>query len=124
MYKSKYFSEEEFLHCSPSCRMEDMDADFLKKLDAVREEAGIPMILTSAYRSREHELKKGRSGNGAHTHRVGVDIRCLTSSNRYKIVNAALACGIHRIGIGKTFIHLDDDPSLPKDVIWDYYSNN
>lgn len=122
MYQSKYFCEGEFLRCEPPCDIEQMDADFLKTLDRIRECAGIPLVLNCAYRSRQHDVKKGRSGNSAHTRGLAVDIRCTTSSNRMKIVRAALACGIRRIGIGKNFIHLDADPSLPQDVIWDYYA--
>lgn len=121
MYQSKFFCEGEFLRCDPPCDIEDMDVGFLKKLDEVRGKAGIPLVLNCAYRSRQHDLKKGRSGNSAHTRGLAADIRCASSADRFKIVSAALECGIRRIGIGKTFVHLDDDPSLPQDVIWDYY---
>jgi hypothetical protein len=40
---SKYFKEIE----------QNMDADFLDKLDEAREFAGIPFIINSAYRSPE-----------------------------------------------------------------------
>lgn len=118
---SKYFAPAEFLRCSPACSIKQMDGDFLDTLDRVREAAGIPLLLTCAYRSREWDLAKGRSGNSAHTRGKAVDIRCNASSTRWKIVRAALACGITRIGIGKTFIHLDADASLPQGVIWHYY---
>ena len=118
---SKYFSPAEFRACSPSCSIEDMDAGFLSLLDRIRERAGIPMVLNCAYRSREHDLKAGRSGNSAHTRGKAVDVRCATSANRYKIVAAALQEGVRRIGIGKTFIHIDNDTTLPQGVIWDYY---
>lgn len=118
---SKYFAPAEFLRCSPPCSIKQMDAGFLNLLDEVREAAGIPLVLASAYRSKEWDESKGRSGNGAHTKGLAVDIRCYSSATRYKIVAAALGCGFRRIGIGKTFVHLDDDPTLPQGVIWDYY---
>ena len=119
---SKYFTASEFKRCSPSCSIKDMDAGFLDLLDRVRERAGIPLVLNCAYRSREWDKAKGRTGNSAHTRGKAVDIRCTTSANRYKIVFAALACGIRRIGIAKTYIHLDNDGTLPQGVIWDYYA--
>ena len=119
---SKYFKDSEFRKCTPSCTIDDMDAGFLALLDKVREKAGIPLVLNSAYRSKEWDKSKGRSGNSAHTKGKAVDIRCNTSANRYKIVSAALACGIKRIGIAKTYIHLDNDSSLAQNVIWDYYA--
>lgn len=118
---SKYFSAKEFRACVPSCYIEQMEPGFLVLLDRVREAAGIPLVLNCAFRSVAHEKKMGRSGNSAHTRGRAVDIRCHTSTNRYKIVAAALGCGIRRIGIGKTFVHLDNDETLPQGVMWDYY---
>lgn len=119
---SKYFSAAEFRKCSPSCTIGRMDAAFLALLDEVREAAGIPLVLNSAYRSVAYEKAHGRSGNSAHTRGRAVDIRCNTSANRYKIIRAALACGINRVGVGPTFVHLDNDDTLPQCVIWDYYA--
>lgn len=116
----KYFSDKEFKNCSPSCSINDMDKEFMDKLDILREKAGIPLVITSAYRSKEWDLSKGRSGNGAHTKGVAVDIRCNNSHNRFLILKAALEIGFKRIGIANTFIHVDDDSSLPQEVIWGY----
>ena len=121
MKDSRYFKDEEFRRCSPACSIEDMEEETLFVLDNVRHEAGIPLVLNSAYRSVVYEKAKGRSGNSAHTKGLAVDIRCTTSANRWKIVQAAIKCGVRRIGIGKTYIHLDTDTSLPQDVIWHYY---
>lgn len=118
---SKYFKPAEFNRCSPSCSIEDMDADFLALLDKVREDAGIPLVLTCAYRSKSYDKAKGRSGNSAHTKSCAVDIRCNASQTRMKIVQSALKNGITRIGIGKTFVHIDNDKSLPQGCMWDYY---
>ena len=118
---AKYFCEREFKKCTPSCSMADMDSDFLDLLDRVREECGIPLVLNCAYRSKEWDLKKGRSGNSAHTKGKAVDIRCNSSTNYYKIVKAALEVGISRIGIGNGFVHLDNDDTLPQNVLWTYY---
>lgn len=119
---SKYFKPSEFLRCTPACLENQMDATFLSTLDRVREMAGIPMVLTSAYRSAEHERKMGRDGKSAHTKGKAVDIRCTTGSARFAITRAALACGVPRIGIGKNYIHLDIDETLPQGVIWHYYN--
>ena len=50
-----------------------------------------------------------------------MDIVCNSSDTRWKIVTAAIAFGFRRIGIGKNFIHLDCDDSLPQQVMWHYY---
>ena len=119
---AKYFSPKEFKNCKPSCAIGQMDPAFLARLDLVRERAGIPLVLNSAYRSPEYEKSKGRSGTSSHCYGKAVDIRCNTSANRYKIVKAAIQCGFTRIGIAKTYVHLDtaDNTHVPN-VIWDYY---
>lgn len=121
MKSCKYFSPAEFKRCTPSCSIEDMDERFLNTLDALRAQAGIPLILNCAYRSVAWDKAKGRSGNSAHTRGLAADIRCNSSATRLKIVRAALELGICRIGIGKTFVHVDIDKSLAQNVIWHYY---
>lgn len=118
---SKYFCQAEFKRCTPSCSIDQMDADFLLLLDEVREKAGVPLVLNSAYRSKAYEKKKGRAGTSSHCEGKAVDIRCNTYANRYRIVKAALECGITRIGIAKTYIHLDNATTHTQEVIWDYY---
>lgn len=121
MKTAKYFKDAEFKRCVPPCTIEDMEEDTLYLLDRTRELAGIPLVLNCAYRSVAYDKAKGRSGNSAHTKGRGVDIRCNTSQNRMKIVKAALEAGFTRIGIGRTFVHLDNDWTLPQNVIWHYY---
>ena len=120
MVTSKYFSEGEFNRCSPSCSLQDMKQTTISKLDTAREVAGIPFVLTSAYRSSEHDRSKGRSGTGAHTIGRAIDIRCNTSRNRFLVVNALLKAGFKRIGVGKTFVHADDSETHDQEVIWLY----
>lgn len=118
-YIPKYFSVYEFqkVHCS----IDDIDPESLKRLDACRRKAGIPFILTSAYRSRQSEIEKGRTGNSAHTRGRAFDIACSSDLNRAIIVRAAIEVGFTRIGIAKNFIHLDDDyHCLPSPRIWLY----
>lgn len=117
----RYFSEKEFKNCTPTCTMSDMDPDFLATLDNIREDAGIPLIINCAYRSVEWDKKKGRSGNSAHCKGKAVDIRCNSSATAYKIVVAALKNNIKRIGIGNGYVHIDNDDTLPQEVIWNYY---
>lgn len=119
---AKYFKEAEFKRCTPACSLADMDAQFVAVLDRVRGLAGIPLVLNSAYRSVTYEKGKGRPGTSAHCQGKAVDIRCNTSANRLAIIRAALAAGIQRIGVGKTYIHLDTatDAGHPAGI-WHYY---
>lgn len=119
--ESRYFAEAEFQRCTPACSLQDMDRASMWIFDAVREAAGIPLVINCAYRSPEWDRSKGRSGNSAHCRGRAIDIRCTTSENRMKIIAAAVEVGVKRIGIGKNFIHLDTDDSLAQNVIWHYY---
>lgn len=121
MIKARYFTEREFQRCDPPCSLQDMEQGLMDMLDDVRARAGIPLVLNCAYRSRAHDMAMGRSGNSAHTRGRAVDVRCNTSATRFKIVKAALAAGFTRIGIAKTFIHLDNDNTLAQHIIFDYY---
>ena len=120
----KYFSEKDFTRCSPPCSMQDMSESFLKKLDKARLKAGIPFVLTSAYRTYGHEISKGRDGSSSHTKGLAVDIRAISSTERFKIVIALNEAGLNRIGIGRTFIHVDGDTDKPKNVMFHYYKKN
>lgn len=122
MITSKWFSESEFQSCTPSCSLQDMDQSFMDDLDWVREDAGIPLVITCGHRSSEWDRVRGRSGTGAHTMKPcpTVDIRCNTSINRYKIVRSLIRRGFTRIGIAKTFIHADKSKKHSQGVTWLY----
>ena len=60
MNTSKYFAPDEFERCSPSCSIDDMDQGFLDVMDNIREKAGGPLTINSAYRSPEWDRSKGR----------------------------------------------------------------
>lgn len=104
----RYFDNKEFEMCTPSCSLSNMSQSFMNRLDMAREIAGIPFVLNCAYRSVSWDKLHGRSGNSYHTLGRAVDIRCLSSKERYKIVAALLKSGFTGIGVNKTFIHVDD----------------
>lgn len=116
----KYFNQSDFDICNPKCTIDQMYEKMMRKLDSARELAGIPFVLTSAFRSVAHDKAKGRSGNSSHTRGLAVDVAAITGHQKFKIVEAALRVGFTRIGIHAKFIHLDIDDSLPNPTIWLY----
>jgi len=88
------------------------------KLNRARDLAGVPFVVNSAYRCKEYNRAVGGSERSAHTKGYAMDIKCLESRDRFKILNALLSVGFKRIGVYGTFIHVDDDPTLPTNVIW------
>jgi len=120
MIFSKYFKEEEFRNCTPGCSLQDMKKRTMSKLDTAREIAGIPFLLNSAFRSDQWDISRGRSGTSAHTLGQAVDIRCINQSDRFVMICALLQAGFKRIGIGDTFIHVDDSEVHTSEIIWLY----
>lgn len=116
----KYFSNSDFQGATPTCQIEDMDEDFLHRLDTARGLAGIPFVVNSAYRTESYERSQGRDGTSSHCHGLAVDLKAEGSRTRYLIVESLLKAGFHRIGIGENFLHVDFDQEKDRNVIWNY----
>jgi len=106
---SKYFKDIEY----------KMDVDFLAKLDEARECAEIPFIINSAYRSPEHK-ESIKNPTSSHIKGLAVDIKAKDSRTRGIILEALRSVGFTRIGIAKTFIHIDLDYNKSQNVTWLY----
>jgi zinc D-Ala-D-Ala carboxypeptidase len=107
---SKYFKEIEF----------NMNLDFLIKLDEAREYAQIPFTINSAWRSIEDNKRAGGKPNSSHLKGLAVDISATNSRQRGLILEALRAVGFNRIGIAKSFIHVDMDYDKSQNVTWVY----
>lgn len=120
-----YFPQSDFDSCTPPCKKEVMHPETMKKFNEAREIAGIPFVPTSAGRTKEHELAMGRKGTSSHVYDEtkkarAMDIACTNDQARMKIMLALLRAGFTRIGVGKTFIHADDDPTKNQTRLWTY----
>jgi zinc D-Ala-D-Ala carboxypeptidase len=124
----KYFNYEEFDSPDedgsglPTTDGGKMSISFLHKLDEARAIAGVPFKITSGYRSEKHNATGGGRVGSSHakTPCKAVDIHCNNSLDRTIIINALVKVGLgRRMGIGKTFIHTDDDKDKPA-AIWLY----
>lgn len=83
--------------------------------------AGFQFTITSAFRSQSYERSKGRKGTSSHCKGLAVDISTRDSHTRFKVVTACILAGIPRIGIGKTFVHVDIDETKAHPIIFHYY---
>jgi len=117
----RYFNLSEFESPDLKGSGENMDLFFLLMLDKCRDVAGIPFKVTSGFRTEKHNLKIKGVKKSSHLKGLAADISAVSSIERYKIINAAIKIGFKRIGIGKTFIHLDVDKTKAQEVMWDYY---
>lgn len=98
----------------------NMNLDFLAKLDKAREEAGIPFKINSAFRTTEHNAEVGGKPNSSHLRGLAVDISVTDSRTRFIVLEALIKVGFNRIGVAKSFIHVDDDKEKSDRVVWVY----
>ena len=116
----KHFKLSEFDSPDLPGSGENMSKDFLKLLDKARSKADTPFKINSGYRTPPHNSKVGGKSSSSHLVGKAADIHCTDDALRSKIVEALLEVGFHRIGIAKTFIHVDDDENKNPNRIWVY----
>ncbi len=115
------FHESEFFcPCGCGLNIEDIDKIALEDIQTAREIAGVPFIINSSIRCISHNTAEGGSDTSSHLPGYAFDIRCVSSSDRMKMVKALLLTRLNRIGIGKYFLHSDCDPTKPGQLIWVY----
>ena len=116
----KHFQSKEFDDKTRPGSGRDMNMDFVRALDLMRERVNAPLIINSGYRSPDTNAAVGGTDDSAHTRGLAADIKCLNSTTRSNIIKAWILSNpkVLRMGIYPTFIHLDVDPTLPYPVIW------
>ncbi len=87
---------------------------------SIEADVGDKVIIISGYRCAKHNQTVGGSPTSSHLKGLAWDVATPDSRTRYRIINSAIRLGIHRIGIGTNFIHLDIDRQKEPRVIWLY----
>jgi uncharacterized protein YcbK (DUF882 family) len=116
----KYFKLEEFDSPDEAGSGKHMHQEILHMLDAVRKKFGKPIKINSGYRTVARNKKIGGVADSSHLKGLAVDISCNNSVDRFKLLNLLLEAGFNRIGIAKTFIHVDIDKNKSQNLIWGY----
>ena len=116
----KYFNLSEFDSPDVKGSGEGMNEDLLQIIDKARDLFGKPIHINSGMRSVERNALVGGSKNSSHLRGLAIDVACDNSRDRYRLIEIFMLLGINRIGIAKTFIHIDNDPEKDADVIWVY----
>ena len=116
------FSAKEF-DCQ-HCGKNEMQADFMSRLQALRMRYGKPMKITSGYRCPEHPIEAKKAKPGAHASGLACDVG-VDGQQAYDLIRHALQLGFTGIGVsqkgsGPRFIHLDMLEEAPRPNIWSY----
>ena len=123
---SKYFKAGEFT-CSHT-GTENMDQDFIDKLNILRDTYGKPMTISSGYRDSTHPVEAAKKDPtaGAHVSGKAADI-LIDRADAFKLLSLAFVVGFTGIGVnqkgGARFLHLDTiegSPARPRPTIWSY----
>jgi len=117
---SKYpnFEEEEFASKDLPGSGENMKESFLSMLQEARVIANIEFKINSGFRTYEHNKSVGGRANSAHLRGEAADVATTSLNIRFIIINSLIKVGFKRIGVYDSFIHCDNDSSLPQDLMW------
>jgi len=128
MMLTKNFSTNEMM-CHCGCRDSEMDSDFMKILQEIREDMNRPLKISSAVRCEKHNMKVSSTGkNGPHVYRKAADI-IISGADALRLIDVARKHGISGVGISqrgehaKRFVHIDTlsaDDGHPRPTMWSY----
>lgn len=122
----RYFKLSEFdSPDEPGSGAKNMDYGFLAMLDEARHFSGVAYKITSGYRTAAHQQHLTEQGyktskTSAHLQGYAADIYARSNHVRMMVLMGLLKAGFNRIGIGRTYIHVDDHPGKRPDVVWLY----
>lgn len=114
------FSKEEF-DCKETGENK-MQPHFMRNLQRVRSCLGMPIWVTSGYRSIYHSHELEKETPGYHTQGIAVDCFVGQGEGNYHLVELAIRFGFSGVGFslkryGAQFIHLDMGP---RKAVWSY----
>jgi zinc D-Ala-D-Ala carboxypeptidase len=113
---TKDFSRSEFA-CKCGCGLDSMNLFTIQKLQSARDLTGIAFFVVSGIRCATHNAASGGRPNSAHLRGHAVDLACANDHIRYLMLKE-LILHFDRLEVGRTWIHIDDDPTLLHEVIF------
>ena len=116
---TKNFSIEE-MACKCGCGRCEMDAEFMKRLQLLRDMYGKAMKVTSGFRCESWNDKISGVPDSYHTKGRAADIVMIGSANRYNFIHLAMQAGMRGVGVAKDYIHVDDRGDEVMPAVWLY----
>lgn len=117
MQLTRHFSRAE-MQC-PRTQRCMMRPEFMEALEKVRVAYGKPMVITSGFRSAEHNKHVGGAPFSQHLFGNAVDISITNASDRFLLVREAIRHGFTGIETSSKHVHLDLRTSTPVFLLFD-----
>lgn len=125
---SRHFSDAE-LRCTCGCGVNGMQQGTVDRLQRVRDQVGVPLVVSSGYRCPTHNAAVSHTGTtGPHTTGHAVDL-AVRGPLAVRVLAVALQAGFCGVGVSQRgayagrFLHLDDcpaGPACPRPAVWSY----
>jgi len=115
---TEHFTKEEF-DCQCGCGNGDIiiSERLVDELEIVRKAYGKPMRINSGIRCLSHNRNIGSRDTSSHIKGVAADIGCTDMVTRLELMKRLLRDGeFTRIGLHKSFIHVDVDYDKPNGI--------
>ena len=126
MYITRNFTTNE-MACL-CCGKSDMDDEFMRVLQSIRDEMQRPLKITSGFRCEKHNSKVSSTGKtGPHTFAKAADI-LISGADAMRLFAVAQKHGVSGVGMSqrgdhaKRFVHLDilSPDEGPRPTVWTY----
>ena len=126
MMITKNFSVAEM--ACPCCQKAEMDEEFMRQLQSIRDEMKRPLQISSGFRCEKHNLKVSHTGkDGPHTKAKASDI-IISGADAVRLWDVARRHGMSGIGLSqkgphnRRFIHIDSLSANegPRPTVWSY----
>ncbi len=110
------------------CGKSDMDDEFMRVLQSIRDEMQRPLKITSGFRCEKHNSKVSSTGKtGPHTFAKAADI-LISGADAMRLFAVAQKHGVSGVGMSqrgdhaKRFVHLDilSPDEGPRPTVWTY----
>jgi zinc D-Ala-D-Ala carboxypeptidase len=118
------FSKKEF-----DCKhtgANQMQPEFMARLQRLRIAYGKPMAISSGYRSPQHPVELRKSSPGAHSAGRACDV-VASGRDAFRLIQLAIEHGFTGVGVqqkgASRFIHLDDlehSAQFSRPTVWSY----
>lgn len=99
------FNLSEF-ECKRHCQAVKIDPELARRLQRLRDEAGVPLVITSGYRCPEHNKNVGGASNSQHLYGTAADLKSkLPPTELHRMADKIFSDG--GLGLYSWGIHVD-----------------